>query len=326
MWFKSDASVDVFKGYTETACNCFNACRYSIAKMTAETDANSSSKFMVDFLGEGDDLNMWMHLHEERKDLLNEVANFADGTLGKMEIVKERLKNKKQYKTLKDCYGGFCSGDAAKTAKILEDKGLELRQKVLYFYEKVQKERGMTIEQEKFKRMMAGVLLVTGACCGMALLAANPGVVVADSMIVRIGAATLLDRFFDSSTLMIEKSLAALPKNGDTAQFTKDEIKRATTFLQDMQTKPINDTIHESIQGVYSSSTELSSSARTQCTNLINDIIKESQKLIDTCHSSQSYLPITDGDDDSDNQKIKKSIGFLYTVAQSFQGKKKVKN
>lgn len=337
MWFqtKQDTNaVDVFKGYSEIACDSFNSCRYSITKMAAETDANSSANFISDYLGdEGGDYQTWLQLHEERKILISDIMTFADETMNKMETVKKRLKNKKEFKTFQDCYNGFSIDDAGNKAKVLQNKSLHLRTQIIHFYEKIQTERRTTIEQEKFKRVLAGVLLVTGACCGVACLAANPSALAIDSLVVRMGVASLMDRALETSTTVIEKSLAALPANKvngrrHTETFTQSETKRAVSFLQAMEENPIDDTIYKSMQSVYCSTTELTASTRSQCERLINDIIKESEKLSHACRSFQaSDRNINDDNDDAvvDGEKIKKTVGLLFGAAQAFKGKGKVK-
>ena len=323
MWFrqKNDPSVDVFREYSETACDSFNACRFSIAQMTTEVDANSSSKFMCDFLGQGDDLNAWMQLHEERKALMYDVMKFADYTINKMSIVKERIKNKKEFESFKDCFDGYSSHDASSKAKALQEKSLDLRQKIVEFYQSIQNVRSTTVEKEKIKRILAGVLLVTGACCGIVFIASNPEAIALDNIVLQLGVASILDRAFEKSTVVLEQSLAALPtSSAQKDQFTQNETKRAVDFLRGVETKPISETIHQSIQGVYFSTAPLSAYARKQCEGLIDNILNECEKLSNACKSSLDYLPI---EDDNINKNLKKSIGMIVNVAQAFGGKKK---
>lgn len=323
MWFRqtNDPSVDVFRQYSETACDSFNACRFSIAQMTAEADANSSSKFMCNFLGQGDDLNTWMQLHEERKALMYDVMKFADYTINKMSVVKERIKNKKEFESFKDCFEGYSSNDASSKAKALQEKSLDLRQKIIQFYQSIQNARSTTVEKEKIKRILAGVLLVTGACCGLVFLASNPEAIVMDNLVLQLGVASILDRAFEKSTVVLEQSLAALPTSSPQKdQFTQNETKRAINFLRGVETKPINERIHESIQGVYSSTVPLSGYARKQCESLIDNILNECKKLSNACKSSLDYLP---SDDDKTNKNLRRSIGMIVNVAQAFGGKKK---
>mmetsp|Transcript_15980 Transcript_15980/g.20279 ORF Transcript_15980/g.20279 Transcript_15980/m.20279 type:complete len:332 (-) Transcript_15980:113-1108(-) len=325
MWLiqaKETKTVNTFKEYTTLACDAFNACRYSIAKMTAEADANSTSKFMLDFLGEGEDLRTWVQLHETRKELLGEVIIFAEETMAKMETVKKRMKNRKQFKSFQDCYEGYSSEDSVIKAKALKGKSIELRQEIVEFYEKVQNERRTTIQKERFKQIVAGFLVVTGACCGMALMAANPAALTTESVALRIGAASILDRAFETSTVLVSKSLAALPKNGNVDQFTKDEIERAVAFLQNLETSPIDSAIQSSMKEVYTSTSILSPSERTQCERLVDKVILECQKISQSCKSCQLYVP-GDGDGASnDHDKIKKSVGVLLKVAQVVHSKK----
>ena len=321
MWFKNEdtKTIDSFRVYSETSCNAFNACRYSIAKMSSETDANSSSKFMIDFLGQGEDLNIWMHLHEERKLLLIEVMNFANETTKKMQIVRDRMNNKKDYATFKDCYDGFSTEDAGNTAKSIQTKSLKLRYQVISFYEKVQSDRRTTIEQEKFMRVLAGVLLVTGACCGVAFIAVNPEAVAIDSLALRIGLSSMIDRVLETSIAMIERGIAALPiMNGPTQSFSQSETRRAIIFLKSIDSKPINDTIYQAMESVYDNSTELSSSTRSQCNRLIDSIIEESQKLGNACKVGEENLPLSK---DLETNDVKESIGFLFNIAQGFKRK-----
>lgn len=323
MWLTRETeTVTSFKEYSTTACDSFNACRYSIAKMTAEADANSTSQFMSDFLGEGEDLRSWVKLHETRKQLIDEVIVFAEETTKKMETVKERMKVKKKFKSFQDCYEGYSIDEAATKAKVLQGKSIELRQKIIDFYEKVQNERRTTIEKEKFKQIVAGILVVTGACCGVAFMAANPGALSIDSIALRIGAASILDRAFETSTIVIGKSIAALPKNGNTDQFTKNEIERAVVFLRSLETNSIDSTIQSSIKEVYTSTSVLSASERTQCERLIDKIIQECQKLSSTCKSCQAFVLGDDGGN-NDHEKIKKSVGVLFQVVQAVHGGKK---
>lgn len=318
---QNDSSVDIFKEYTETACDSINACRFSIAQMTAETDANSSSKFMSDFLGEGNDFKMWIQLHEERKALVCDVMKFADDTILKMGTVKERIQNKNGYQSFKDCFDGYSSNDASTKAKELQEKSFNLREKIVQFYQNVQSSRRTTVEKEKFKQILAGVLLVTGACCGIVFIASNPEALALDNLVLQLGVASILDRALEKSSVVLEKSLAALPTAGNNKdQFSQTETKRAIEFLRSIENKSISETIHQSIQKVYSSTTPLSAYARKQCQSLIDNIIIECQKLSVACKSNLDSL-IDDGNDIM-NQNLKKSIGMIMNVAQVIGNKK----
>mmetsp|Transcript_5004 Transcript_5004/g.6469 ORF Transcript_5004/g.6469 Transcript_5004/m.6469 type:complete len:341 (+) Transcript_5004:219-1241(+) len=330
---EDENAVKAFNKYTETACDSFNACRYAIAKVTAETDGNSRSKFMQDFLGEGEDLNQWKQLHEERQVLIGDVMEFVNNIMNKMKAVQSRMKQKTQYKTFQDCYDGFSSDESSIKAKVLQDKGLELRNKIITFFEKVQLDRGTTIEKEKFKQVVAGLLLVTGACCGMVVLGANPAAAASQSIVVRMGAAAIMDRAFDASTSQIEKSLAALPsiKKGGGGhrgeQFTKSEVERAIKFLENVESnRSIHETIQNPIKMVYNDTTTLSSSGKGQCNRHIEQIIKEGEKLIDACQYSIQKSP-TNGNQDGDgkSETVKMSVGIMWTFAQYFKGGKSVK-
>lgn len=312
-----DQSVEAFQKYSDVACDSFNACRYSISKMTADTDANSSNQFMQDFLGEGEDLDQWKQLHIEREGLVAEVMGFSKATTQKMEVVLQRMSNKTECKTFQDSYQGFCSREAAAKAHVLQKKSFELRQKTVYFYEKVQCDRQTTVEKEKLKQVLTGVLLVTGACCGMAFLAANPGALATDSLALRIGAASIMDRAFEASTAQIERSLAALPSKQRIEKFSKNDINRALSYLERLESEPIDASIHQCVQAVYNDTTELSASARTQCTRLIEIIILEGNKLSSTCKSSQSQPDSTDN-----KEQIMRSVGLVISAAQMFKGKR----
>lgn len=325
---KVDPASKLFGEYASNVCDAFNACRYALAQMAAEK-TNVNNKFMEAFLGkDSHDYNIWMGIQQQRKNLIEELMQFAEATSQKMSIIQNRLTNRKEmdkYQNFQECYVGFSSEEALALAMKLNEKGLGLRMNLVSFHEHIVKTHKTSVEKEKVKNLLAGAVLVTGAVAGMAFLAWNPAARIgatavtaegglATGLAVKLGTAAVMDRAMEATANQIEKSLASLPnRNKHVEQFSKTEVDRATKFLND---DAKNERIGNSVHAVYTDNTILTAPTRLQCKAHIERMIHESKKLATTC---QTVLNTPESNHLKEFETLKGHVGTVMKVTNVFK-------